>query len=438
MKHLYFAFILLIHSTLQAQEIRKLGIGDTLQATSYELVQNHTAPEIVLPSGQEKLTLLYIMSTSCVPCIKKIPYLQRYRDDSQGKVQIILVFYDDLERINKLKENAEIVRNTTLPILPAEIGLHKKFLYKTFGTTIWIDQEGVIEHQTETEHITPENIHAFLSGNNVSVAKTVNHIVDRSLSVGENLRVDPENKPYFSFEFFKKSETYTSDRKTMWYEEKDSQGQITRLFCYDTDIVTIGKRLSDQRYIHNSRVIIEVTDPERLLLSDTHSRRNSYAFDLHLYDHRFISAPDLLKIQVENFLGLEISKSVQNIKCYVIKRVRDVDLSAKHDYKRSDVPNEKLLTDNVFYRMTSNEVQIINNTEWHSIWNDINWGNFSRKLDYYIVDETGIDPDLKVDFSIALRRDNNLDIINESIAQYGLVMEEAFRPLEVVVIKDKQ
>lgn len=73
---------------------------------------------------------------------------------------------------------------------------------------------------------------------------------------------------------------------------------------------------------------------------------------------------------------------------------------------------------------------------WYGIIDALNSGGFSRIFKYFIVDETGIQRDLKVDFSILLRTDD-IELVNQSIAKYGVKLEKAMRPLEIILIRDK-
>jgi len=420
-----------------SQNTKKVfNLNDTMPFTSYDIIQNNANKTLTLPVKNKKLTLLYILNTSCIPCIKKIPTLERYQKKYEKDIQIVLVFTDSLKKINKVKERVEFLRKTFLPILPAETGLDKRFSYKAYGSTAWIDNDGNIKYFTGSSDFTDENVKKFLDKVRLPFVLVKKHHIDINKNMAENMKVDNGNKELFSFHLFRIAPAFDTKPSTTSSEEPEPTERITRLYSYNTDLRTIGKQLLNKRYIHDSRVIFEVTHKEKLVPNYPQKGENRFAFDFTFPPMIIRSAREILKQQIESLLNIEFKDTVQNIDCYVLRRFKNVDISQKHSYTKADVPYEQLKMDNVFNKMDSNEILHLQSYEWFSIIDDLNFGSFSRKFKYFIVDETGIQRDLKVDFSILLRADN-IDLVNQSIAKYGVKLEKAIRPLGVVSISDK-
>ncbi|OCA76380.1 hypothetical protein BBI01_06720 [Chryseobacterium artocarpi] len=412
------------------------GVNDTMPFTNFNSIQNNTNKTLTLPVKDKKLTLFYILNTSCIPCIKKIPTLERYQKNYEKDIQIVLVFTDSLKKINKVKERVEILRKTFLPILSAESGLDKQFPYKVYGETIWIDENRIIKNSTGSDEIKEENIKIFLDKTKLPFVLEKTHYIDVSKGMLENMKLDSGNRELFSFHLFRIAPSFNTRASTSSSEEPDPTEKITRWYRYTSDLRTIGKHLLNKRYIHDSRVIFEVTNKEKLVPDYSQKGDNRFAFDFTFPPMTIVSARELMKQQFESVLSIEFKDTVQNIECYVMRRFKNVDISQKHAYTNADVPYEQLKTDNILSKLDSQGIQHMQSWEWYGIIDALNSGGFSRQFKYFIVDETGIQRDLKVDFSILLRTDN-IELVNQSIAKYGVKLEKAMRPLEIILIRDK-
>lgn len=420
-----------------SQNTKKVfSVNDTMPFTNFDIIQNNANKTMTLPVKNKKLTLLYILNSRCIPCIKKIPTLERYQKEYEKDIQIVLVFADSLKQVNKIKETVEILRKTFLPMLPAEIGLDKQFSYQAYGSTVWINENGVIKNSTGSGELNEENIKIFLDKAKLPFVLVKKHDVDINKSMAENMKVDSGNKELSSFHLFRIAPTFDSKPSTYWSEEPEPTERITRLYSYNTDLRTIGKRLLNKRYIHDSRIIFEVTNKEKLVPNYPQKGENRFAFDFTFPPMKIRSARERLKHHIESLLNIEFKDTVQNIDCYVLSRFKNIDISQKSTYTKADVPHKQLKGDNVFSRMDSQGVHHMQSWEWYGIIDALNSGGLSSKFKYFIVDETGIQRELKIDFSILLRPDN-IELVNQSIEKYGVKLEKAIRPLEVVLIRDK-
>ncbi|MBL7706821.1 MAG: hypothetical protein JNM21_14840 [Taibaiella sp.] len=411
-----------------------MGINDSIYLT-IENVQNYTNSKIAIPGAHKKLTILHLISTTCAPCLAKIPRLDGYQQQFDKEIQIILVFREDLKNINKYKQFVTELQNTKLPIITKESGLYNKFKISVFGDNVWIDDQGIIKMQNRIEDLNPTTITDFLKSKK-TVKSQVYHEMDKNKSFLENLGINSNNNLISSFQMFRLDRDYIEQTRLSWEIEANKNHDSIRIYSYNTELRRLAKILFNQRLIHNSRVVFDIKNKEQLLPDFNEQNPNHFAFELIFNNGANIDPMQYLKKEIENSLSIRFTDTILDTKCYVLKRFKSVDIKTKHIIDATKITGAQSKFNNEMRSISDDLLLTLNSYRWGDIVGDLNLtGNRRNFFEYYIVDETGIDIDEKVDIQFYVTTEN-IELINESLNKYGLRLEKALRPLPVILIKD--
>ncbi|GEM_PF-2399674 len=430
MKYIIFSILFLINFHSKGQIYR---INDSINLTINN-VKHYSESAINVPIKNKKLTILNMISTTCAPCLEHIPHLDKYQKKFDKDIQIILVFHEDQKTIDRFRGFVPQLKNTILPVITKESGLPKKFQTKVYGSCVWIDQNGIIKTQLNYYQFNDKAINSYLKYGQLVKSKVV-HKMDNKNTVLENLKIDSANRMISSFQLFRIDSNFYTSQKTMWNFEKDSKGILNRIYAYDTDIMSITKNVFDQRYLHNSRVVINIKNKERLLPNYSERHYNHFAFEFTNSENTNRNALELLKKHFSTALSVSFKDTTLNTKCYVLKRFKKVNIKAKKIIDPNSVSADEFKFNNIMKSKSEDNFYILNSLVWGMFIDDINLGNYGKKFDLFIIDESGIPKDQIVDITFFLRPDN-ITLVNSSLEKFGLKMEEEFRPLPVLLVED--
>ncbi|GEM63918.1 hypothetical protein SF1_19000 [Sphingobacterium faecium NBRC 15299] len=431
MKLIIFSILFLVNFYSKGQIY---GINDSLNLTINN-IKHYSETAINVPTKNKKLTILNMISTTCAPCLEHIPQLDKYQKMFNNDIQIILVFHEDQKTIDRFRSFVPQLKNTILPVITKESGLAKKFQTKVYGSCVWINHNGIIKTQLAYEQFNDKAISSYLNQGTLLKNK-VNHFIDTKKSVMDNLKLDSSNILTTSFRLFRIDTGFQTLQKDMWQFEKDSKGNINRAYCYNTDLRAIAKQLMDQKYIHNSRVILNVTENKRLLPNYSKEHYNHFAFEFTNSENTNGNILKSLKVYFSQALGVDFKDTTLNIDCYVLKRFKKVKLKSKKIIDPFSLSGDEHKFNNKMKSKTEDYYLSLNSMKWGMFIDDINLGNYSKKFDLYIVDETGIPLEEMVDISFYLRPEN-INLVNNSLWKYGLKLEKGIRQLPVLLVEDR-
>jgi thiol-disulfide isomerase/thioredoxin len=411
------------------------GVNDSVKLTINN-IEHYPQKTIQVPIKNKKLTILNMISTTCAPCLEHIPQLDKYQKMFDEDIQIILVFHEDQKKIDRFRGFVPQLKNTILPVITKESGLPKKFKTEVYGNCIWIDQNGIIKTQLAYDQFNDKAISEYLKHGLLTKSK-VTHKIDTKKAVIDNLKLDSTNKLSASFQLFRIDTGFQTLQRGMWQFEKDNQGKICRVYCYDTDLKTIAKQILDQRYLHNSRVILNIKAKERLLPNFSNEHYNHFAFEFNNNENSKTDVLKSLKVYFSEALGVEFKDTTLNINCYVLKRFKQVNIKAKKIIDPNSISGAEHKFNNIMTSKTEDSFYTLNSLIWGMFIDAINFGNYGKKFDLFIVDESGIASEEIVDISLYLRPEN-INMVNKSLEKYGLKLESAVRPLPVLLVEDKK
>lgn len=161
-------------ANVEGQDGRKIGeihIGETVPSLVTSHILNYSSATVDLSALKGKVIILDFGTTGCVPCMRLFPELDSLQRLFGDKVQIFFVTPEKTERVAGWLQKSPIAKNTVLPVVTADTTLTKQFKHEFFPHEVWINAQGVVVAQTESDYVTATNIRTVLDGREVHWAR---------------------------------------------------------------------------------------------------------------------------------------------------------------------------------------------------------------------------------------------------------------------------
>lgn len=447
-----------LHAQKKVIQLHAMKIGDTVLAgIPMRHMINHSAPNATFGDFRGKWLILDYWAINCPACIIDMPSIDTLRRKFSDKLNIVLVTINNEEQVNKLlQERKEVVKGAVLPFSLKDTLVTRLFPHRIIPHEVWIDPNGVVRAITDGYQVNERNIEGMLSGKITSLplkddfpkesTAPVSALPD-SLFVGHSYLL--KYRPGIG--------SRTGDRL-------DSVNHIRHLKLQNVPPValfyhTFCRATEYGSNINRMRVSIEITDSA---LYELYGRqveergrwaphpkhfpflhwpdKDAYSKDM-LYTYEFFSPENMPD-------SLRFKYVMQDLNRY---------FPIKGRIERRKTPCWILVADTSAQRLLGTkggELYYLNNTDSIGARNRpfretlFNYG-LSRFMDHpQIIDETGLDPEMKVDFYLDMTaspyhdRKNGL-VVNtplhyqtakDQLAKYGLHLHQAWREVPILVI----
>lgn len=150
---------------LSQQSIKPISIGDTVSNVTFAKVINFPTQEIALNDLRGKVVILDFWSTTCSPCIRGLPKLQKLQDKYKERIQVLPVTFEPSESIVSFFKRKQI----QLPSVVDEIDANYIFPHVSIPHAVIIDANGVVRAITTSESINDNLIDSILENKKINV-----------------------------------------------------------------------------------------------------------------------------------------------------------------------------------------------------------------------------------------------------------------------------
>jgi thiol-disulfide isomerase/thioredoxin len=439
-RFLSIVFLLIVPCWLQESiyaqsDVQALRIGDKVPEVMINKLMNYPGEQLRLSELEGKVTIIDFWGTTCSSCIGALPKLQQMQDQFPNQVRVLTVTqYDEAEKVAKTFERFRDLKDFSLPVVLDGNQLGALFPHEIISHVVWINQQGTVVAYTGTDYVTADNIRLVLNG----------VIPDW-----------PVKQDFFSYDYAKPLLSLTQPNPysapSVYYSS--FTGYIEGVSATNRRIVDSGNNtITWNRFnasllsycaaslretsvfggnIDPKKLILEVKNKERFIFSGPFYRdwqaKNTFSYSVTLpltlseKEARSFIHQDLKRWLA--LLGISVTKQMDSINVLVLKKIpgQQQKLHTKGGaafFGLYEEGPEKKLTNSPFSYFTAH----LNNQVQHIPW---------------VIDETGIDPDLKVDMLINVGSLQDVEGLRQAIKKYGLDLQLTKRIMEVYVIKEK-
>ncbi len=404
--------------------VRPLNIGDTIPESLWHMplqVVNHPEGKdtITLNDYRGKLIILDFWATWCTACIVNFPKMETLQKQFAKELHIWAVTYEPKAKIRSFFSSRVQSPEYQIPSIVNDNILKKAFPHRGIPHCVWIDGRGTVSAITSSEDLNISSIRDAISSNYADLP--VKHDIDarRPLFLSEYY---PENSDLLYFSVLSKGTfsglpTGNNIRKTDSIITGRAVTNSDLLSIYEVAMWPLFKELND--YYTRSKLILEVADTSRVMLqyNSVINRADLYNFDIIVPLQKTDSLYHFMLDHLNRFTSFTGGIERRKIKCMILTTTG----------KKISVRSRGSTPLNTLYE--GKPARLIN----YPISGLLTALNDILSLQMPLVDETGITG--KVD--IELSGDFTKEIVNKELSSQGLTLKEAFRELNVFVLKDK-
>ncbi|MDE1192606.1 MAG: TlpA disulfide reductase family protein [Arachidicoccus sp.] len=423
MKRIIFLFLLIcLSKTSTYAQHRYVKIGELVPSVSFE-VSHYPFPKASIEDFRGKYILLDLWGVHCGGCIEMMPYVQRLQAQYKNKLQVIMVTKNTKAEVVKLAQHSENVRNDRLPSVMGDSAFAGLFDYRWLPTYVWIDPNGIIRYITGGEAVTDSNVHAFVSGERLLVKEKKDIWIDDNdpalvawYPYTQKIGIYSYLAPRAEYSSAGGSARGTNQQGNIWHIRDDG--------AFMKDLYKTAYQMKSM-WASSERVILHIKDSALFAPKDTTGNDQRFVYEL-ISNNNAPTAKVYRQMQSELDLFCNARSSLQKkeLTCYVLKKLpgSDVHLHAKDTTQRPNGDEDSKLGT---YNAT--------NVRWMWVWSEISYALYAP---HQLLDESGIDRQMKVDFKFNRKHWNNIPLLNEELKPYGLYVSVEKRLLDCIVIED--
>lgn len=402
------------HSPLTlGQQVSDRDLGKILR------YKNNTAR---LGDFGDKVIIFDFFATWCVPCVAEFPRLDSLKKMFGDQLQIILVTYEDEEKVKTFFKTNRYAASVDLPVIVEDKYLKNLFPHKVVPHDVWI-KKGIVKAITSPMYITSTNISKLLREGDLSLpikSEDMNYTTDKPLFYRGN-GGDPRNI------LFRSTLTkYISGLSGGQLFSIDSSQKTIRVNMIERSIYNLCKFAMEENglnYFPDNSIRIVASNPQTIKLGKQDYEKwkweNCYNYELQT---PLLSKKEISKLMLDDirrYFNVVPSLEKETIDTYVLNCD---SLKAKKAISKGGN------TDNNFYEKDGKGKYMINES-LSSLLFRLN--NLSAVP---IIDESSFKH--KVDMSGLPVNLGDIDALNKSLAKYGFSLIPAKREIELFYIRD--
>ncbi|WP_183906738.1 TIGR03435 family protein [Rufibacter immobilis] len=386
-------------AVLHGQLLAQTNIGEAAPAITFPTVLNGASRSLHLADLKGKAVLLEFWATWCGPCVQAMPHLQELQQQFKDRLQVITVTEETEQRIRRFLVN----RPSQLLFAVADTGgARKAFPYRMFPHSVLISPEGKVVAITSPQNITSAVIEKVLAGGPVDLPLKE-----------DNLTADPLT--YF---------TVAADTRAHFLVQPELKGVGGLSHSYLKDPVFKGRRLTMINLPLESvyRLAYESLPHGRTLDLTTgesvEENKTKYCFD--------IIVPQGQEAQLLPTLRKELQKMF-TVRARLEKRLRAVYVLQVADaakVKKNPVSQAKT---EVFEASAG-----VFDGEHVTLAKVADYLESFGMVNLPVVDETGDKTFYDLSFEFEPEKKG---AVHEALANLGLKLEKAQRPIDVLVFR---
>lgn len=328
----------------QLSAITSLTKGQKVSDIPLILQKGDSAKSIKLYNLNKKLIIFDFWATYCSSCIANMPHLQKLQEEFGNDIQIIIVTKNSKKEVDDLygRINGHVSSEVTyawkhLPFIVEDSVLDQLFPHDAVPCHVWLDSAKVVEGIAYDNTTTKENIHAFLMGKKIKLAKIGLDELDASNPLswiyGDNKF--KEQLKYYSFIFSRLNHKGGGDDQVTALIDSTAN-KIVGLSCINMRIANLYK-LSWFHYknpnigIPDNKILLQVKNKDKFYPPKKNSEYLEWG-DTSLFTYALRvplkNANDLyisMRQDLDRYFHYHSKFENRKVKCFVLKRIAKKD-----------------------------------------------------------------------------------------------------------------
>lgn len=407
----------LLHIMAPAQVERKvLQIGDTLFASMLPT-------ELRNDERAGRLTIFDFWSVNCISCIKSFPKLDSLQQQFGNKLNLVLVTKNTDAEVAALFAKRKKLQRPGLVMINGDTVLSRLFAYVSVPHLVWVDSGRMVRYITSGGIISAKTIQAELDGKQQAL------YVKEDVSPFEaKLPYDDIDERFLYYSYLMKRIKGLAGSSTRTFIKDSLTNKICGLHISSASMLSLykiayGKDLNGGLFMYDNSIEVQVQHREKYLRPDNFLLWKAWE-DIHCYRYT-LKAPVkdkeslfiLMQKEMNNLFGMNCRIERKKVNCLVLQQKEKslLRVSGGGTSKFVYEENEPLLQ--------------LENVPLSALVSRIAFENQQMP----VVDETGFIG--KTDIMLHARA-NDLKKLREELQRYGLVLTEAIREREVLVISE--
>jgi thiol-disulfide isomerase/thioredoxin len=409
MKHLLLC--LLLPSLIIAQH-RPLSVGDKLPPEVLKTLNYK-------PQTANSLIILDFFATFCTTCIKELPKLDSLQQKFSQNLQLIIVAYESLEKLNMLKKKNKLFADCTLPIIAGDSILVKLFPHNGLPHEVWIGHNGKVLAITDQYEINERNISAFINGEGRSLPVKIDAL---DFDSKKPLLVDNNGGTDDKLLFQSKLTSYLPGIASS--TGIDRSNGFPRWYIINFPLIDLYREALG---FTPNRMSIQLKDDAGYFvpLEPSQEWKKEYLFSWELIARKNTTKEymqGLLLEDLNRYFGLFGRMEKRKTKCLAITRINKADTSLKTKQAKPSIKY-------------GNEGEVIfTNQPIGKLLQALNTSPLSKPAGPVFLDETGLS--FNIDITLPQKAKKNIDELKKFLLSHQLRLEEVEREIEMFILSE--
>lgn len=419
--------ILATKSFAQSDTIKPLTVGDAVPELSVGNVINNNGDSILnLADNNKQIIILDFFDTYCSTCIEAMPKLDVLQKAMGDKIKIYLVTYQPKETMVNFFKNSEYLKKhgVSLPCIVGDTLLRQYFPHKIISHTAWL-YKGTVQGITHSGYVTGDALNTLLAGKSLNLPIKEDDVkFDPKQRIFDVSAPSSFNNEHLSYSAITGFRANINDKSGTKYAEYEPEHDRFRSYFYNQSIFDACKVLlfkimggKPNFILTPGRIAMNVNDENRyrynLNLKNNDGWKREHAISYERIDYIKRDDQQQAKIMLADIcdaFNIEAKWEKRPVNCWVISKLDgfrkgNVDLSKKKGMRVEGADVLAFALDlGQQYHMVQQYPPAIDESGFR---------------EYMVIGEY-----------------ENIDELNTQLADYGLVIKEAVREIDVVVINE--
>ncbi len=405
MKLLFCLLAIICLSSIAAQKIKPLSVGDKVPDIHFNNLVHSTANLSKLSDIRSPLLLLDFWASWCSACIGNFGKLDQLQDIYPGLFKVLLINTrstgDTVPNIQNIltKLKGPSGNNLNLPSLAIDTVFDQFFPHDFVPHYVWLDASFHILGITGSEAVSEQNVAALLKGEKPGFITKVDN---RSFNAKQPLFLNNNGGPdHFTFRSL--ITEYARGIGSGSFIKRDSAGLVTRISITNSPLLFLLKQ-AYQVDLPIRRIVISKSVPVNIQYKDNDMDwviKNSYCYELAIPPVPLSKAYEYMQQDLLRYFGLSGIYIKEPTDCYVLTADSSASLLAKTKGGKS-----------VNHIFDPFDKELINGPlSTLSLY-------LNNRLDLPVVNETQIT--YNIDLGLPDKKELSLPELQQVLAKYGL------------------